>query len=134
MSAVRDIGQFGELIYWRLWPIQVFILGGGLAVQQAPLVDGVALDPFFYVQDGVAASEVDVGRREIAETFVLAPVIVVVDKSVELRLQVARQKVECCQTKANRSQVSGGRWNSGCAELPPFFESGGSVELEYVPA
>jgi len=71
LSVVRDIGQFGELIYWSLWPIQIVILGGGLAMQQAPLVDGVALDPFSCLQDGVATSEVDVGRREIAETFVV---------------------------------------------------------------
>ena len=33
---------------------------------QAAIGDGLAFDPFAFEEDGVAASEVDVGRGEIA--------------------------------------------------------------------
>ena len=39
-------------------------------MQQAPLVDGFAFDPFSCLQDGLAASEIDIGRDEIVEAFV----------------------------------------------------------------
>ena len=58
-------------------------------MQQAPLVDGVAFDPFPCLQDGLATSEVDIGRCEIAEAFVVAPVIVVIDEGAELRFEGA---------------------------------------------
>ena len=38
------------------------MLGGLLAILQAPLVDGALLDPFALLQDLVTASEVDIGR------------------------------------------------------------------------
>ena len=41
-------------------------------MQQAPLFDGLSLDPFSLQQDGLAASEVDVGGREIVEALVIA--------------------------------------------------------------
>ena len=44
-------------------------------MQQAPLVDGFAFYPFPCLQDGLAASEVDVGRCEIGEALMVAPVI-----------------------------------------------------------
>ena len=62
-------------------------------MQQAPLVDGVAFDPFPCLQDGLATSEVDIGRCEIAEAFVVAPVIVVIDEGAELRFESTRQEV-----------------------------------------
>ena len=34
---------------------------------QAPLFDGLAFDPFTFQQDSLTASEVDIGRREIAQ-------------------------------------------------------------------
>jgi len=39
-----------------------------------------------------------------------------------------------CETNANRSKYARGCQNSGYAELPPFLESGGAIELEEVPA
>lgn len=38
--------------------------------QQPPLVVGFAIDPFSCLQDGLAASEVEVGRCEIADDVV----------------------------------------------------------------
>jgi hypothetical protein len=35
-------------------------------MQQAPFVDGVAFDPFSCLQDSLGASEVDIGRCEVA--------------------------------------------------------------------
>ena len=53
-------------------------------MQPAPLIDGFAFDPFSCLQDGLASSEVDVSRREIAEVFVVTPVIVVIDEGADL--------------------------------------------------
>ncbi len=62
-------------------------------MQQAPLIDGVAFDPFSCLQDGLAASEVDVGRGEIAEALMVAPVIVVIDESADLCFESTRKEV-----------------------------------------
>jgi hypothetical protein len=48
-------------------------------MQQAPLFDGFSLDPFSLQNDGLATPEVGVGRRKIANAFVVAPVIVMLD-------------------------------------------------------
>src|SRR5271169_1264620 len=64
-----------------------------LAVYQSPLFDGLLLDPFSLQQNGLAASEVDVGRREIAEALVVAAMIVVLDEGCDLGFEVARQEV-----------------------------------------
>jgi len=44
---------------------------------QASLGDGLVFDAVSLLDDGLAASEIDVGRREIVETFVIAVVVVV---------------------------------------------------------
>lgn len=62
-------------------------------MSQAPLFDGLSLDPLSLQQDGLAASEVDVGRGEIVEAFVVAPVIVVLDEGGDLPVEIARQEV-----------------------------------------
>ena len=60
---------------------------------QAALFDGVAFDPFSLQQDGLAAPEVDVGRREIVEALVIAAMIVVLDEGCDLGLEIAREEV-----------------------------------------
>lgn len=62
-------------------------------MQQAPLVDGFAFDPFSCLQDGLAASEVDVGWCEIAEALVVAPVVVMIDEGADPRFEGTRQEV-----------------------------------------
>ena len=51
---------------------------------QAPLFDGLSLDPFSLQQDGLAAPEVDVGGREIVETLMIAHVVVALDEGLDL--------------------------------------------------
>ena len=60
---------------------------------QAPLFDGLSLDPFSLQQDGLAASEVDVGGCEIVEALVIARVVVALDEGRDLGFEIARQEV-----------------------------------------
>ena len=60
-------------------------------VLQAAIVDGLSFDPFPFDEDGVAASEVDVGGGEIIEALVVAGMVVVLDEGADLRLQMAGQ-------------------------------------------
>jgi hypothetical protein len=53
-------------------------------------LDGDAFDPFYFVQDFCATSEVDVGWREIVQALVIA-VIIVIDRDGDLRLLVPGQ-------------------------------------------
>ena len=43
---------------------------------QATVCDCLALDPFAFEEDGLGSSEVDVGRREIAQALVIAAMVV----------------------------------------------------------
>ena len=56
---------------------------------QSSLFDGLSFDPFTLKQDGVAASEVDIGRRQVLQTFMVAVVIVVIDEAIDVRFEVA---------------------------------------------
>lgn len=60
---------------------------------QAPLFDGLSLDPFSLQQDGLATPEVDVGGGEIVQALVIAPVVVVIDEGCDLGFEIARQEV-----------------------------------------
>ena len=60
---------------------------------QSSLFDGLSFDPFTLKQDGVAASEVDIGRCQVLQAFVVAVVIVVIDEAIDVRFEVARQVV-----------------------------------------
>jgi hypothetical protein len=60
---------------------------------QAALFDGVSFDPFAFEQDGLAASEVDVGRGEIIEALVVSAMVVVLDKGRDLGLEVFLEEV-----------------------------------------
>ena len=46
-------------------------------------------DPFSFQQDGLTASEVDVGRRQIVDALVVAQVIVVGDEGFDPSLELA---------------------------------------------
>ena len=70
--------------------VAVFRLGGVSLVLQSSELDGVAFDPFALEQDGLAASEVDVGRCEVLQALVVAAVIVVLDEAIDVRFEVAR--------------------------------------------
>ena len=60
---------------------------------QAPVGQGLSLDPFAFGQDGLAAAEVDVGWGEIVQALVGAAVVVVLDEAAHLLLQGTRQIV-----------------------------------------
>ena len=64
----------------------------GLVVQAA-LSDSVSFDPFTFEQDGLAASEVDVGRSEIVEALVVSAMIVVLDEGRDLGFEVFLEEV-----------------------------------------
>jgi hypothetical protein len=51
------------------------------------------LDPFSLQQNGLATPEVDIGGCEIAETFMISPVVIMADKVIDLRLKIARQMI-----------------------------------------
>lgn len=44
-------------------------------MRQASLPDGFAFNPFSFRRDGLSASEVDIGWREIAEALVISAVV-----------------------------------------------------------
>ena len=60
---------------------------------QAPQFDCPSLDPFSLQQDGLAAPEVDVGRRKIVEALMIAPMIIALDEGCDLGFEIARQEV-----------------------------------------
>lgn len=60
---------------------------------QAALSDGVSFDPFAFEQDGLAASEVDVGWGKIVEASVVSAMVVVLDEGRDLRLKVFLEEV-----------------------------------------
>ena len=69
------------------------MLCGLAAMVQASVLDGLSFDPFSFKQDGLAASEVDVGRGEIGDALVVSQVIVVGDEVADLGFEIARQIV-----------------------------------------
>ena len=56
---------------------------------QTTICDGLAFDPFAFEEDGLGPSEVDVGRREIAQALVIAAMIVMSHKGGDLTFEIA---------------------------------------------
>ncbi len=69
------------------------MLCGDFTVMQASVSDCLVFDPFSLFQDGLTTSEVDVGRGEIADAFVITLVIVMIDEGFDFCLQVIRKEV-----------------------------------------
>src|SRR3546814_912696 len=69
------------------------ILSGELAVQQAPMFDGLPFDPFALFYDGFGPAEVGVGGRHVGQRFVVSLMVVVLDERFDLGLKVAGQEV-----------------------------------------
>jgi hypothetical protein len=59
-------------------------------VLQATAGEGLSLDALPFEQDGLTATEVDVGWGKIAQALVGAGMVVVLDKSADLLLESAR--------------------------------------------
>ena len=62
-------------------------------MKQAPGFDGLPFDPFSFFQNGLAASEVDIGRGEVLQALVIAPMVVMIDEGLDLPAKIARQVV-----------------------------------------
>ena len=58
-------------------------------MKQAPGFDGLSFDPFSLFEDGLAASEVDIGRGEVLQALVVSPVVVVFDEGIDLLPEIA---------------------------------------------
>lgn len=69
------------------------MLCGDAGMQQAPMLDGFAFDPFAVFDDGFRPSEIGVGGCHIVEALVVAPMIVVLDEGADLVFEIARQEV-----------------------------------------
>ena len=69
------------------------MLGGKLAVLQAPIFDGLSFDPFALFDDGCSSAEVGISWGHVFQALVVAPVIVVLDEGLDLGLKVAGQEV-----------------------------------------
>ena len=70
-----------------------WMLGGLAAVYQSASLDSFAFDPFSFQQDGLTASEVDVGWGEVVDALVIAAVVVVGHEGLDLVSQIAGQIV-----------------------------------------
>ena len=69
------------------------MLGGELAVLQAPMLDSLSFDPFPPFYDGAGPAEVGVGGRHVVQALVVALVVVVLDEGLDLGLEVSGQEV-----------------------------------------
>ena len=69
------------------------MLGGELAVLQAPMFDGLSFDPFALFYDGLGSPEVGVGRRHIVQALVIPLVVVMLDERLDLDFQIAAAQV-----------------------------------------
>ena len=59
---------------------------------QSSVFDGLAFDPFT-LKDGLSAAEVDVSGREIAQAFVVAAMIIMLDEAADVGFEIAGQVV-----------------------------------------
>ena len=59
---------------------------------QAPVGNGLSLDPLSFYQDTGAVPEVDVGWGEIVDALVVTAAVVVVDECGDLRFEITRQE------------------------------------------
>lgn len=60
---------------------------------QATVCDGVALDAVSFSEDRRGPSKIDVSGREVVDALMIADVIVVLDESIDLLLEISRQIV-----------------------------------------
>ena len=56
---------------------------------QATVCDGGTLDVLMFGDDGIGPADVDVGRGEVIDAFVIADVIVVFDEGTDLPFEIA---------------------------------------------
>ena len=78
----------------------LLVLGGLFEVEQASLLNGLFFDALSFEQDVLCPAEVDVGRCQIVQASVVAPMIVVLEEGVDPRFKLARKVV--FQDRGNR--------------------------------
>ena len=69
------------------------ILGGDLAVLQAPTFDGLSFNPFSLFDDGFCATEICIGGRHIIQALMITLAIAMFDDGLDLGLKVTGQKL-----------------------------------------
>lgn len=74
-------------------------------MKQASRFDGLPFDPFSLFQNGLAAPEVDIGRGEVLQALVIAPVVVMIDKGIDLMPEITGQVVVFQQDAVLQSLV-----------------------------
>ena len=60
---------------------------------QATVCDCLSFDPFAFEEDGLGSSEVDVGRREIAQALVIAGMVVMSHEGGDLTFEIGGQVI-----------------------------------------
>src|SRR4026209_1851472 len=88
-----------------LWLVWLLMLCSLPVMQQAAVLDCLSFDPFSLHEDCLAAPEVDVGRRQIADALVVTQVIVVCDEGFDFGFEVAGQVVVLEQDAVLQSLV-----------------------------
>ena len=56
---------------------------------QAPVFDGLSLDPFALFDDGLGPAKVSVGGRHVVQALVVALVIVMLNERFDLAFEIA---------------------------------------------
>ena len=56
-------------------------------MHQAALLDGSALDALTLQQDGLTPAEIDIGRGQVGQALIVAPMVILLDKLLDLGLQ-----------------------------------------------
>jgi hypothetical protein len=110
---------------------------------QAPEFDGLSFDPFSSQQDGLPASEGDVGWGEIIEALVITPVVVSLDEGRDLGFAIAGQEVVLQQDAVLERLMPAldlalclrmARCTTGVIDVPilkPFRQLGGNVSTAH---
>lgn len=73
---------------WRIW---IDNSGGILAVKQESVLEGLAREPFSFLQDDLIAREVDVRGRQVFNALMEAQLVVVADEVRDFLLDIVRK-------------------------------------------
>ena len=60
---------------------------------QAARFECLSFDPFSLLQNGFVTAEVDVRRRDVVQTLVVASMIVMIDKGLNLGFEIAGNRL-----------------------------------------
>lgn len=108
-------------------------------MKQAPGFDGRSFDPFSLFQNGFTAPEVDIGRGEVLQALVIAPVVVMIDKGIDLMPEITGQVVVFQQDAVLQGLVPSiarqtiAKQSAERARSSPEF-AGDTEHLEHVPS